>query len=300
MIRRSIDTERGRVAYWVSEGAGANTEAGMQTKAEPKAGVATNAADAATAANPQPLPPLVFLPGLTADHRLFDKQIAHFGPQAKCLVWDPPAHGLSRPFALNSFTLADKARLLMRILEREGITRPVLVGQSMGGYVAQMFIHLFPDVTRGFVAIDSAPLNCAYLTGVELALLRHTKLMYRSIPWNMLLKWGSTGVATSPYGQAVMLEMMQDFEKREYCELAAWGFAALADAVSPDIPKLPAVPTLLVCGTRDAAGSVKRYNKRWDADGLPIRWIEGAGHNANCDAPEEVNALIEEFARSLA
>ncbi|MDO4289835.1 MAG: alpha/beta hydrolase [Eggerthellaceae bacterium] len=282
MIRRRIDTERGQVVYWVNEGAAASAE------------------DEANPTHPQPLPPLVFLPGLTADHRLFDKQIAHFEPQAKCLVWDPPAHGFSRPFALDGLTLADKARLLMRILEREGVEHPVLVGQSMGGYVTQMFIHLFPGVARGFVAIDSAPLNRAYLTGVELALLRHTKLMYRSIPWSMLLKWGSSGVATSPYGQAVMLEMMQEYEKREYCELAAWGYAALADAVSPDIRKLPAAPTLLICGTRDAAGSAKRYNKRWAADGLPIRWIEGAGHNANCDAPEKVNALIEEFARSLA
>ena len=282
MIQRGIDTERGRVVYWMSGNARAN------------------AAAEAAAESSRPLPPLVFLPGLTADHRLFDKQIAHFEPLTTCLVWDPPAHGLSRPFALDGLTLTDKARLLTRIFECEGIERPVLVGQSMGGYVSQALIHLFPDGARGFVAIDSAPLNRSYLTGAELMMLRHTKLMYRSIPWTMLLKWGSAGVAASPYGRSLMRDMMQGYEKREYCELAAWGYATLADAVSPDIPKLPAVPTLLVCGTRDAAGSTKRYNKAWAADGLPIRWIEGAGHNANTDAPDEVNALIESFARSLA
>lgn len=39
----------------------------------------------------------------------------------------------------------------------EAITRPVLVGQSMGGYVAQAFMSLFPDVAKGFASVDSCP-----------------------------------------------------------------------------------------------------------------------------------------------
>ena len=35
---------------------------------------------------------LVFLPGLTADHRLFDKQIEYFENKYNVLVWDAPAH----------------------------------------------------------------------------------------------------------------------------------------------------------------------------------------------------------------
>ena len=54
---------------------------------------------------------LAFLPGLTADHRLFDKQIAYFEEKYRVLAWDAPAHGKSWPFDF-SFTLADKARWL--------------------------------------------------------------------------------------------------------------------------------------------------------------------------------------------
>ena len=45
-------------------------------------------------------PWLVFLPGLTADRRLFDKQTQALSPRFNCLVWDAPAHGASRPFTL--------------------------------------------------------------------------------------------------------------------------------------------------------------------------------------------------------
>ena len=82
------------------------------------------------------LPWLVLLPGLTADHRLFDKQVEHFAGKANVLVWDAPSHGASRPFAL-TWSMDDLVRWLHGILEHEGIERPVLVGQSMGGYTAQ-------------------------------------------------------------------------------------------------------------------------------------------------------------------
>ena len=77
-------------------------------------------------------PWLIFLPGLTADHRLFEPQIAAFEGKANLLVWDAPSHGESRPFEL-AWTLDDLARWLHGILGQEGIERPILVGQSMGG-----------------------------------------------------------------------------------------------------------------------------------------------------------------------
>ena len=54
---------------------------------------------------------LAFLPGLTADHRLFDKQIEYFENKYNVLVWDAPAHAASWPFAFD-FDLMDKAAWL--------------------------------------------------------------------------------------------------------------------------------------------------------------------------------------------
>lgn len=97
-----------------------------------------------------------------------------------------------------------------------------------------------------------------------------------------------------------MRQMMESYEKCEYCELAAWGYGALADAIANGgYPIEPGVPTQLICGTEDKAGSAKRYNKEWAADGLPIVWVEGAGHNSNTDTPIEVNETIERFIEEL-
>lgn len=115
---------------------------------------------------------LVFLPGLTADHRLFDKQVEAFESTYNLLAWDAPGHGKSRPFVMD-FTLAQKAAWLHAILQAEGITAPVLVGQSVGGYLSQAYIQAYPGEVRGFVSIDSAPLKRKYMSDKEFWMLNH-------------------------------------------------------------------------------------------------------------------------------
>ncbi|MDD6426643.1 MAG: alpha/beta hydrolase, partial [Gemmiger formicilis] len=82
----------------------------------------------ASVSNPDTIT-LVLLPGLTADHRLFDKQIQHFENKYNVVVWDAPAHASSWPFRFD-FDLFDKANWLNGILNQEGITKPVIIGQS--------------------------------------------------------------------------------------------------------------------------------------------------------------------------
>lgn len=241
---------------------------------------------------------LVFLPGLTADHHLFDKQIEAFEKEYNLLTWDAPGHAASRPFRLD-FSLMDKAVWLHAILEREGLSRPVLIGQSMGGYVAQCFMEKFPGEAAGFISIDSAPLKRSYVTGAEIRLLKKTEPMYRVFPWKLLQKIGADGCAVTGYGKSLMRRFLDSYTKDEYCRLSGHGMKLLAEAMEADLPYRIDCPAVLICGERDHAGSAKSYNRRWaKKEGLPLYRIKDAGHNANTDQPEEVNRIIRDFVRS--
>lgn len=240
---------------------------------------------------------LVFLPGLTADHRLFEKQIVYFEGKYNVLVWDAPGHAASWPFA---FDLMDKARWLDGILEQEGITKPVIVGQSMGGYVGQAYAQTYHEKLKGFVSIDSAPLQRKYMTEPELWLLKRMEPVYRYYPWKALLKSGTKGVALSEYGRNLMRDLMlvYDGDQERYAKIAGHGFRILAEAVERDLPYEIKCPALLICGEQDKAGSCVRYNKAWHKNsGIPLEWIKDAGHNSNTDQPEIVNRLIEQLAQ---
>lgn len=267
----------------------------------------TVAAPVPSASRPSAAPWLVLLPGLTADRSMFAPQLAYFiermgrpaSPVGGVLAWDAPAHGASRPYPL-AFSLDDCADILHGILAENGVAAPVLVGQSFGGYVAQAYLRRYPDTVAGFAAIDSASLDRAYYTAAELWLLRHTRLLYRSMPWKLLVKCGVAGTACTEAGRGNMAEMMAAYAKRAYCDLATHGYRMLADGVraagrggSGDF----GCPMLLLCGEHDRAASTKRYMRAWaHRSGLAFRWVPDAGHNANVDNPAFVNEELERFA----
>ncbi|MBQ1251527.1 MAG: alpha/beta hydrolase [Firmicutes bacterium] len=268
MERKTFSLPQGDICYWVSK---TNSEK----------------------------PWLVFLPGLTADHTLFEKQLEYFSSRYHCLTWDAPAHGESRPFPL-SFSMEDMADYLRGIFDAEGIDAPVLIGQSLGGYIAQVYMLRYPDSVAGFVSVDSCPLSRRYYTNWEIALLKHTLWMYQSIPWKLLLKWGIWGTATTSYGRNLMERIWSAYEKEEFCRLTAHGYRILAAAVEAKESYPLSCPVLLLCGEKDAAGSAKRYNREWTKhEGHNLIWLKGAGHNSNTDVPDEVNRRVEEFILSL-
>ena len=270
MMEKVYQTEKGPIHYWIS-----------------------------SLANDKPS--LIFLPGLTADHRLFEKQTDYFDGKYSTFVWGAPGHASSYPFRMD-FSLADKAVWLNEIIELEGLNDPVIVGQSMGGYVGQMYSQLFPEKLRGFISIDSAPLQRQYLTGAELWLLKRMEPVYRYYPWRLLLKQGTDGVAVSEYGRTLMYSMMMvyDGDQKRYARLAGHGFRILAEAIEDELPYEIECPALLICGDKDHAGSCIRYNKKWHKrSGIKIEWIRGAGHNSNTDEPEQINKLIESFVDKL-
>lgn len=237
---RSFRTGSGIVVYWADSSAGADA------------------------------PWLVFLPGLTADHALFDAQVNRFSGEANCLVWDAPAHGRSRPYPLD-FSMGDCACILHSILEAEGVVNPVLVGRSLGGYLSQAFIDLYPGEASGFISIDSAPLQRRHYPTWEVRALRHTKGMFQPIPWAWLKPLVAWGAAVTARGKAGMRSFMGDYAKREYVELTAHGYRMLADAIDSERAYDIDCPALLLCGEKDRVGEVGKLNRKWAADaGIPL------------------------------
>lgn len=130
LTEKELRTDRGTVHYWL----GGPADGGRGT--------------------------LVFLYGLTADHRLFDQQTAAFSPEYRVLVWDAPAHGKSRPYA--DFTYPNTAADLENILLENGIGQAVLIGQSMGWFIAQALLCRSPHPVKALIGIDTCPYGDHY------------------------------------------------------------------------------------------------------------------------------------------
>lgn len=237
---------------------------------------------------------LFFLHGLTGDHTMFAPQFPAFAAEYNIIAWDAPAHGQSRPYP--AFTYENAANGMKAILDAWGVTRVILIGQSMGGFISQAFICRYPEMVKGFVAIDSTPYGDYYAKS-DLWWLRQIEWMAKLFP-EKLLKWAmSRQNAATEAGRANMAAMIAGYGKAELCHLMGIGYAGfLDDNRACEIP----CPVLLLVGEKDRTGKVRSYNRRWaKRTGYPLVWVPGAAHNSNVDAPAAVNESILRFIRAL-
>lgn len=237
---------------------------------------------------------IFFLHGLVANHTMFDKQVDFFAIKYNVIVWDAPAHGKSRPYS--KFSYENAAVVMLQILNELQINEVVLIGQSMGGYIAQSFISRYPEKVLGFVSIDSTPFG-NYYSKSDIWWLKQIERMCKPFPEKMLKVSMAKQNAVTKEGRENMLEMVSDYEKEELCHLMGIGYAGfLEDNKEVEI----ACPAILLVGEKDNTGKVKQYNKGWSKrTGTDIIWIPNAAHNSNVDNPEFVNSCIANFLADL-
>ena len=234
---------------------------------------------------------MFFLHGLTASHDLFCQQIPYFSDNYNVIVWDAPAHGLSRPYA--DFTYEKAAKDAVKILDINGIESAVFIGQSMGGFISQSVIKRYPERVTGFVSIDSTPFGKKYYSRSDMWWLRQIEWMSSLYPDKSLRKAVAKQCTRTERSYQNMLNMLSVYGKKELCHLMSIGYAGFLDDNS-DITI--GCPVLLIVGEHDKTGKVIRYNKEWSKDlGVPIMWIKDAAHNSNDDQPEQVNEHIGLF-----
>ena len=237
---------------------------------------------------------LFFLHGLTGDHTMFEQQVPFFEDVYNIIAWDAPAHAESRPYL--RFTYENASNGLKKILDECGVSNVVLIGQSMGGYIAQAFICRYPEMVKAFVSIDSTPYG-DYYSKSDKWWLRQIEWMSKLFPEKLLKSSMAKQNALSEIGRSNMASMIEGYRKAELCKLMGIGYAGFLD--DNRVCELPC-PVLLIVGEKDNTGKVKAYNKEWaKRTGYPLVWISNAAHNSNVDNPSVVNETIIGFIENL-
>ncbi|WP_157155423.1 alpha/beta fold hydrolase [Diaminobutyricimonas sp. LJ205] len=235
--------------------------------------------------------PVVFSHGAGADHVMFDAQRDHFAARGyRVLTWDMRGHGMSRP-AGAAFTSEQAIVDLLALIEHVGLARPVLVGQSLGGNLSQAVVRREPDRFRGLVVIGST-WSTAPLSGVERMLLKSAATIMALVPAKRLPGMMADASAQTAVVRADLRRAFAQLTKAEFVEV----WRATVGLLEPDPDYRTPIPLCLIRGEQDRTGNIATAMPKWaTAEGIDEIVIPGAGHVANQDAPDAVNAAIDAF-----
>lgn len=238
---------------------------------------------------------IVFTHGLTADHTMFEKQIAFFSDKYTIVLWDVPMHGLSIPY--QDFSYCDIAEILHFILQKENINKVVLIGMSMGGYISQHFAAIYPDMVKGFVALDTTPLGVQYYSKSDLWWLKQVAPMAKLFSTNILRKSIAKSISETDYSYQKMMSILKSLSKSDIIEQLKIAYGKFTHENKNVMFQFP---VLILVGDRDSTGKVNAYCKEWAKQtGYPLHLIKNAKHFANGDNPEQVNFEIQQFIRAI-
>lgn len=242
------------------------------------------------------LPTVVFLHAFPLNASMWQAQMEAVGKAGfPVLSLDFPGFG-SAPSS-GQRTVQEFAQWIIDALERERVTDAVLVGLSMGGYVAFRILERHPALVRGLVLADtkaSPDASDARTKRLKMAARVESEgtgfLQTELIP-NLLSKTISPDVLES--AQRIAGDAAQS---AVYNALAALASRPDSRLMLEDI----VIPTLVLVGEDDGVTPIG--DAEIMASAIPnarLEVIRGAGHLSNLEQPQAFNAALLEFLRTF-
>jgi len=241
-------------------------------------------------AGPPDAPAIVFVHGSVVTRTLWRPQLAALADQFRVLAPDLPGHGSAKDIP---FTFASAAEAIARLIREQKERRAIVVGLSLGGYVAIEATVRYQELVTGLVLCGTS-VNFRSVLGAYL----------RTVSW--LMHRGVIRVSEKKMAEKTRrlfpptMADVADLQIRDgvypaalapaFAEMGRKDFVAMLSSVR--------CRTLIVNGEFDKPA--RRGEKAFaEAAHAEIRTIAGARHACNLDQPEAFNAVVREFATSL-
>lgn len=244
------------------------------------------------AAGPPGARTIVFVHASGWTRAMWLPQMRALAERYRVVAIDLPGHG---SLAGERFSLDTAVARIGNAIRHESDTPVLLVGLSLGGFLAMIYAHRHPDLLAG-LALAGCSVS---FTGRIGLLTRLSALVFRLI-WRR------------PLLERMKRRQRRDVRTRYPAPLAealirsgfyprSWG-RALGQAarvnyrrIGRDFPR----PVLILNGEHDEYNRAAETAHAATMRDARIRVIQGAGHICNLDAPEQFTGILRDFADSL-
>lgn len=229
--------------------------------------------------------PLVLLPGMMCDARLFGPQIAELGR--------------SRAIHVAPITQYDTIRALAAEVLDHAPPRFALAGLSMGGIVAMEMLAQAPDRIAGLALLDTNPRAelpaVRRARGPQMDSVRHGGLT--QVMRNQMIPNYLPSATKAREIEDLCLAMALDLGPNVFLRQSM----ALRDRDDrQEVLRQVRVPALILCGREDRLCPMERHLLMHELiPGSQLAVIEGAGHLPTLEAPVKTNAALARWLEEI-
>ena len=246
---------------------------------------------------PSAAPAVILLHGFGASLQTWEDWARDLERDHRVIRYDLPGFGLTGADPSGDYTDARSIVVLLALMDRLGVTRASVVGNSMGGRIAWRFAALHPERTDKLVLVSPDGFASP---GREYGAAPKVPLMMRALPYvlpSFMLRaslapaYAKSGVVTDALFKRYRDMMLAPGVRGAIVQ--RMGQQVLVDPVP--LLKRIAAPTLLMWGEKD--GMIPFANSADYLRALPhgtLAALPGVGHIPQEEAPATVG-IVREF-----
>ena len=246
---------------------------------------------------PRQAPAVVLLHGFGSSLQTWDAWAGDLERDHRVIRYDLPGFGLTGRDPARDYTDERGISILLGLLDRLGVMRASVVGNSMGGRIAWRFAAAHPERLDKLVLISPDGFASQ---GVPYGSAQHVPLMMRALPYVLPSFLLRASLAPAYADPTMMTEAL--YTRYRDMMLAPGVRQAIVDRMGQQVLLDPApllrtiaAPTLLIWGEKDAM--IPFANSADYLATLPharLRALPGVGHLPQEEAPGTV-AILREF-----
>ncbi len=233
---------------------------------------------------------VVFFHAAFVDHRMFEKQFEYFSGKYNLLAVDILGHGKSIK-ARKGDSIEKMSYWLDQIFKKHNIFAAHLVGVSLGAVFIQDFANKYENKVLSLVCFGGYDINNFDIESQKSNSKEQMKMMLKAF---FSIKWfAKANKKISAYTREAQEEFYNlniQFKKKSFMYLSK-----LQNLINKFENKQRNYKLLVGCGEHDIPIEIDIVDKWAESEQCAKIILQGAGHCANMDNPQEFNACLLNF-----
>jgi len=250
-----------------------------------------------SAPNDTQKPVIVFAHGLLWSSQMYEKQVAYFKSDYRCIAFDFRGQGQSQ-ITKSGYDMESLTEDTLGLLAALEVDKYHFVGLSMGGFVAQRIAINHPERLLSLTLLETSadpedPKNVP----------QYRKLV-KAIRW-LGIKRVSNKVMPIMFGSTFLADKLRKSDRKQWLTMLQGNRkGGVIKATTGVIERTGTyeqlgeitTPTLIIVGDEDAATPyAKSERMHFAIAGSKLAVIKGAGHTSTVEEPDQVNRVLNEF-----
>lgn len=255
--------------------------------------------------------PMVLIPGLTCPGAVWDETIAQLGDGYEYHTVTLPGFAGNSPLENHEGKYLEKMRdLVLDYIHEQKLQKPIIMGHSLGGFLALTITIAEPDLPSKLVIVDSLP----FLPAIQMQGMSEENIqaMAKNMKTQMTSSSGQSAETRMSFQRTMLKSMIRDSAKIE--RALHWGIESDVETtaqamyelytldIREDLAKIK-VPTLVLGAwiayknygaTRE--NTLKNYKDQYaKLDGAIVDLTDNGNHFIMWDDPEFLMTWMKKF-----